>query len=442
MTIHFGTDGIRGRANETLTIEMAYRIGCYLGHINKKGRIIIGRDTRLSGGMFEMALAAGISSRGCNVYLLEVCSTPSLIYILLKEKYDNGIMITASHNPYTDNGIKIISNTGEKISHQLETDIENYIYSSDVLETSSYQEIGQVIDYSDALDDYCLHLTQLFPIDLHGFKIAVDCANGSCSTIAKKVLENLQANVTSLFDKPDGYNINKDCGSTHIEYLANYVKDNHFDCGFAYDGDGDRCIAVGSKGQIIDGDKILYCLGKQLKESNKLNGNKIVTTVMANLGLFKKLDEENIGYEKTQVGDKYVYQNMCLNNYVLGGEQSGHIILSDYATTGDGLLTTLALLNASINKKQSLDQLTDDLFIYPQLLVNIEVNNKEEVLNHQGLKNVCQQVENQLAGNGRVLVRASGTEPLIRVMVEAQTDQLCEKYCYQIIDYIKENFKH
>ena len=340
MRIHFGTDGIRGRANENLTVDMAYKIGQYVGKTYKGGKILIGKDTRLSSSMLEAALSAGLSACGCNVYQLDVCSTPALVYLVRNEDFDGGIMITASHNPYYDNGIKIISSEGSKINAEFEQEIEDYMYSDKQLTLAIGQDIGTINDYRNGLNDYYQHLYKEFPLDLSSYKIIIDCANGSSCVSAPVVFEHLNAQLTVSNNNPDGYNINKDCGSTHIDKLVNIVKEGNYDVGFAYDGDADRVIAVASDGQIVDGDKIIYSCGKYLASKGQLDGGKVVTTVMANLGLFKKLDEEKIGYEKTQVGDKYVYQCMQSNGYVLGGEQSGHIIFSQYATTGDGLLTS------------------------------------------------------------------------------------------------------
>lgn len=438
MKIHFGTDGIRGRANENLTVGMAFKIGQYLGKTFVGGKILIGKDTRLSSSMLEAALSSGLSSCGCNAYQLGVCSTPSLVYLVKNEDFDGGIMITASHNPYYDNGIKIISSDGCKMDAAFEKEIEDYIYSDEHLPLAIGQDIGQVKDFHKGLDDYYKHLFEEFPLNLSNYKIIIDCANGSSTVTAPVVFKKMNAQLTITSNQPDGYNINRDCGSTHIDKLAEIVKKGNYDIGFAYDGDADRVIAVASDGQIVDGDKIIYCCGKYLSQRGLLNNGKVVTTVMANLGLFKKLNEENIGYEKTQVGDKYVYQCMCQNGYVLGGEQSGHIIFSQYASTGDGLLTSLMLLKVMLETGKSLNELTDDLFIYPQILINVEVKNKEECLKNPKLLQKCKEVEDLLKDNGRVLVRASGTESLVRVMIEAQSEELCKKYAEEIVDTVKE----
>ena len=438
--IHFGTDGIRGRANENLTVRMAYRIGQYLGnHFGKehKARILIGRDTRLSGTMFETALASGITGIGGDAFLLKVCSTPSLVYLVREGKFDCGIMISASHNPFRDNGIKVVTGAGTKMNADVEADIEEYMYGDEELPLATGDRIGEVFDYQDGLEIYYSYLCGLFPEDLSQFRILLDCANGSATVTAEKVFRRLGADVTVMANTPDGMNINRGCGSTHPEDLVEAVKNDIYDAGFAYDGDADRLISVAPDGQIIDGDKVLYMCGKYLKKHGKLRNGKLVTTVMANLGLFKKLDAEGIGYEKTAVGDKYVYDCMCKNDYVLGGEQSGHIIFKDLATTGDGLLTSLFLLKVMREEGKTLNELTDDLFIYPQLLINVEVKDKHAAIEDPEVKAICAKVEEELEGEGRVLVRPSGTEPLIRVMVEARSDELCAYHVGRVVDVIK-----
>jgi phosphoglucosamine mutase len=437
MRAHFGTDGIRGRANENLTVDMAYRLGQYLGKTFREGRILIGRDTRLSGGMFESALSAGITALGANSYLLGVCSTPELIYLVRSQKFSCGIMITASHNPYYDNGIKVINSEGMKIDAGLEEALESYIYGEQQLEFATGEAVGQVYRYEQGLEVYLDYLQQQFPSDLSGYDVIIDCANGSASVTAEKMLKRLNANVTVLANQPNGFNINRDCGSTHIDNLVAAVKNGHYDIGMAFDGDADRLIAVASDGSIVDGDKTIFCVGRYLKNNGRLDGGKVVTTVMANLGLFKILDRYGIGYEKTQVGDKYVYECMCRNGYVLGGEQSGHIILSQHATTGDGLMTGLQLLEIMKKENRTLNELTDELTVYPQLLVNVQVADKEAVMKDEDVLAKCRQVEEVLNGEGRVLVRCSGTEPLVRVMTEARTDEICKKYVDEIIEVIK-----
>lgn len=441
MKIHFGTDGIRGRANENLTVSMAYRIGQYVGRYfhekNPESRVLIGKDTRLSGSMFEAALAAGLTAEGTDVYLLGTCSTPSLVYLVSNRSFDCGFMISASHNPYHDNGIKIVTSSGTKMDAEFEKSIEDYMYGNSQMELSYGEEIGVVYPYEQGLDFYYSYLYELFPLDLSGFRIIIDCANGSATVTAEKVFRHLGTDVTVINNQPDGLNINRGCGSTHPEMLVDAVKNGRFDAGFAYDGDADRVIAVASDGQLVDGDKVLFMAGKYLKKNGLLRNGHIVTTVMANLGLFKKLDELQIGYDKTAVGDKYVYESMCANDYVVGGEQSGHIIFKDYATTGDGLLTSLMLLKIMQEEGQSLNELTDDLFIYPQLLINVEVKDKAAMMENQAVKDICAQVEAELEGNGRVLVRPSGTEPLVRVMAEAATDDICRDCVERIVSVVR-----
>ena len=437
MQAHFGTDGIRGRANESLTVDMAYRIGQFLSSMKKKQKILIGRDTRLSSGMLQAALASGITACGSDAYLLEVCSTPSLVYLVRNEKFDFGIMITASHNPFYDNGIKIISSSGSKIDSQLEEKIEDYIYSDQQLPLAISNDIGKLVNYHQGLQIYYDYLYKEFPMDLSNFSIIVDCANGSTSEIAPIVFKHFNSKLTVIDNQPDGLNINKDCGSTHIERLAEIVKKGNYDVGFGYDGDGDRVIAVAKDGQIVDGDKILYCCGKYLKDKGQLRNGKIVTTVMANLGLFKKLDEYDIGYEKTAVGDKYVYKCMTENGYVVGGEQSGHIIFTKYASTGDGILTSLKMMEAMIARKKPMSELAKDLIIYPQVLKNIRVVDKSTVQNDPEVQAKVQEIADRLSDTGRILVRESGTEPLIRVMVEAESEKECHDYVDEVIDLIK-----
>ena len=437
MKIRFGTDGIRGRANENLTVDMAYRIGRYIGNRFNNGKALIGRDTRLSGTMFESALAAGLTAGGCDVYLLKVCSTPSLVFLVRKMGFDCGLMISASHNPYYDNGIKIISGQGTKIDSNIEKNIEKYMYDKKELPYAVEEEIGQVFDYQEGIEIYLDYLIKEYPIDLSKYKILIDCSNGSASFTAEKVLKKLNCQVETINNQPNGVNINRGCGSTHIEVLVEAIKKGNYDCGFSYDGDADRVIAAAADGTVVDGDKILYCCGKYLAKNGRLKGNKIVTTKMANLGLFKKLDQLNIGYEETEVGDKYVYQSMAENGYILGGEQSGHIIFSEHASTGDGLLTTLEILNVMIEENKTLNELTDDLFIYPQLLVNVPVKDKEACIRDREVMAKCDEIKEALHGEGRVLVRASGTEPLVRVMVEATTDEICHKYVTEMVDFIK-----
>jgi len=439
---YFGTDGIRGKANETLTAETAFKVGRYLGYYYKKNfnqaKIVVGKDTRISGGMFESCIAAGASASGADVYLLDTCPTPCVAYLTTNFHFNCGIMISASHNPYYDNGIKVFSHKGIKISADIEELVEGYIDGAVDIPYGVDSEIGQVINYSQGLDLYLDHLHSIFNLDLSDYKIAIDCANGSASVTANKMLKSLNASVTVINDQPNGVNINTNCGSTHPEALQEIVKNGDYDCGFAFDGDADRLIAVKADGELFDGDHILYACSRYLSERKDLTGNTLVTTVMANLGLFKALDKVGINYKSTQVGDKYVFDCMSKENFDLGGEQSGHIIYKKHATTGDGLLTALKLLEVMKYTSKSLQELSKDLVIYPQLLVNVTVNDKNEVMNHTSVLKEVDKVNEELAGNGRILVRASGTEPLVRVMVEAENDDICHKYVYQVVNLIKE----
>ena len=439
MKYKFGTDGIRGKANETLPATIAYRLGFYLGlYFSKKqkGRIIIGKDTRLSSDMLEAAITAGVTAGGCDIYQIGICPTPCVSYLVREEEFSCGIMISASHNPFYDNGIKVFDAIGNKLEKEVEQEIEKYLNSSDELPGKVDNEIGVVMKMDNGVDKYLTWLEEIMPLNLAGYNIAIDAANGSATVSALKLLSQLKANCDIINNTPDGLNINTNCGSTHPEDLIKMVKQGNYDIGFAFDGDADRLLAVTRDGQLVDGDKIIYCCGKYLKEKEELPANTVVTTVMANLGLFRKLEDEQINCEVTQVGDKYVYECMQKENYVLGGEQSGHIIFSKYATTGDGLLTALMLLMVMINTKKSLSELTDDLFVYPQLLVNVPVKDKEKALRDQDILSLCGKIETALGKDGRILVRPSGTEPLVRVMVEAKTAELCNKHVYEVVDLI------
>lgn len=440
---YFGTDGVRGRANEGLTLDISIRIGQYLGKYyskeKKHARILIGKDTRLSGDMFELGLAAGASSTGAQVYLLGVCPTPAISYLVRKERFDCGIMVSASHNPYYDNGIKIFNHNGEKMEEEILLKIEDYIDGKETLELATGESIGEYFDWQDGLEIYMSWLKEIVPVDLSGFKIVVDNANGSATSTAVETLDALGATVEAISNSPNGININSNCGSTHPESLQRTVREGNFDIGLAFDGDADRLIAVNSKGELVDGDHILYICSRYMKSRNTLNKNMCVTTVMANLGLYKALDANKIDFIQTPVGDKYVFEEMQKNNYYLGGEQSGHIIFYENAVTGDGLLTALKLLEIMKNTGKSLEQLSEGLFIYPQLLKNISVKDKEAALKDEALLAVVKEVENELGDQGRILVRPSGTEPLVRVMVEAKTDELCAYYVNKVIDFIESN---
>lgn len=439
---YFGTDGVRGRANEGLTLDMAIQIGQYLGMYygkEKHARILIGKDTRLSGDMFELGLAAGATSMGAQVYLLGVCPTPAVSYLIQKERFDCGIMVSASHNPYYDNGIKVFNHNGEKMEEEVLLQIEDYIDGKSELTLNTGDKIGEYFEWQDGLEIYMSWLKEIVPVDLSGFKIAVDNANGSATSTAIETLDSLGATVEAISNSPNGININKNCGSTHPEKLQQMVKEGDSDIGLAFDGDADRLIAVNAKGELVDGDYILYICSRYMKSVNRLNKNMCVTTVMANLGLYKALDANKIDYVQTPVGDKYVFEEMQKNDYYLGGEQSGHIIFYENAVTGDGLLTALKLLEIMKNTGKSLEELSKGLFIYPQLLKNVKVNDKEAALKDEALWKVVKEVEDELKDEGRILVRPSGTEPLVRVMVEAKTDELCQQYVQRVVDFIEES---
>ena len=441
---YFGTDGFRGEANIDLTVEHAYKIGRYLGwyygkRLDKKARIVIGKDTRRSSYMFEYSLVAGLTASGADVSLLHVTTTPSVSFVVRTEEFDCGIMISASHNPYYDNGIKIINGNGYKMEAEVEALIEQYIDGEiEEIPLATRDEIGRTIDHSAGRNHYIGYLISTATRSFKDFRIGLDCSNGSASAIAKSVFDALGAKTYVINNEPDGFNINTNCGSTHIEVLQQYVKEKQLDVGFAYDGDADRCIAVDHEGKVVDGDLILYVCGKYLKEKGSLVNDTVVTTVMSNMGLYKAFDKAGIRYEKTAVGDKYVFQNMMEHGHCLGGEQSGHIIFSKYGTTGDGIMTSLRIMEAITEKKQDLATLAGEVRIYPQLLQNVRVNNKAETRSDEAVVSVIAEVERELADNGRVLVRESGTEPVIRVMVEADTDELCKQSVDKIVNVMKE----
>lgn len=438
---YFGTDGFRGEANVGLTVEHAYQVGRYLGWYysqNHKAKVVIGKDTRRSSYMFEYALVAGLTASGADVYLLHVTTTPSVSYVVRSEGFDCGIMISASHNPYYDNGIKVINGLGHKLEAEVENLIERYIDGlTDPIPYATKENIGKASDYSMGRNRYIGYLMSIPTRAFKDYKVGLDCANGASSAIAKSVFDALGAKTFVINNSPDGTNINTNCGSTHIEVLQKYVVDNGLDIGFAYDGDADRCIAVDEFGRVIDGDLILYVCGKEMKERGELVNNTIVTTVMSNIGLYKALDELDIQYEKTSVGDKYVYENMVNNGHVIGGEQSGHIIFAKHATTGDGILTSLKIMEAVVESKKSLAQLTETVDIYPQLLINVRVKDKTLAQQDPDVVKAVKEVEEALGNEGRILVRESGTEPLVRVMVEAKTDAICREMVFKVVDVIK-----
>lgn len=438
---YFGTDGFRGEANVNLTVEHAFKVGRYLGWYygkDHKARIVIGKDTRRSSYMFEYALAAGLTASGADAYLLHVTTTPSVSYVTRTEDFDCGIMISASHNPYYDNGIKVINGKGHKLEAEVEEKIEAYIDGvGEEIPLAQKEEIGKTIDYAAGRNRYVGHLISLATRSFKDMRIGLDCSNGSAFAIAKNVYDALGAKTYVINNTPNGTNINTDCGSTHIRVLQEFVRENKLDIGFAYDGDADRCIAVDENGNVVDGDLILYVCGKYLKEHGQLNGDTIVTTIMSNLGLYKACDKIGMKYEKTKVGDKFVYENMVQNNFMLGGEQSGHIIFGKHATTGDGILTSLMIMEVVMETKQSLGKLTEEVKIYPQLLKNVRVADKKTARENPAVIKAIEDVAEALGDDGRILVRESGTEPVIRVMVEASTDELCAKYVDQVVDVME-----
>ena len=438
---YFGTDGFRGEANVKLTVEHAFKVGRYLGWYygrEHKAKIVIGKDTRRSSYMFEYALAAGITASGADAYLLHVTTTPSVSYVVRTEGFDCGIMISASHNPFYDNGIKVINGQGHKLEAEVEEKIEAYIDGrTEERPLATRENIGRTIDFAAGRNRYIGYLISLPTRSFKNIRVGLDCSNGSSSAIAKSVFDALGAKTYVINNEPDGTNINTNCGSTHIEVLQKFVREQGLDVGFAYDGDADRCIAVDENGELVDGDRILYVCGKYMMEHGALKDNTIVTTVMSNLGLYKACDQVGMRYEKTAVGDKYVYENMSKNGYQLGGEQSGHIIFSKHATTGDGILTSLKVMEVMLEKKASLGTLAGEVKIYPQLLQNLRVQDMDATLNHPDVQKAIKEVEERLGTEGRVLVRKSGTEPLLRVMVEALTDELCEESVLHIINAMK-----
>lgn len=441
---YFGTDGFRGEANVTLTVEDAYKVGRFLGwYYGQKTkadrcRVVIGKDTRRSSYMFEYSLVSGLTTSGADVYLLHVTTTPSVSYVVRTEEFDCGIMISASHNPYYDNGIKVINGRGEKLEEETIEKIESYLDGEmGEIPFAKRDAIGRTVDYAAGRNRYIGYLISLATRSFKNMRVGLDCANGSASAIAKNVFDALGAETHVINNTPDGLNINTNCGSTHIEGLQKYVVENHLDVGFAYDGDADRCLAVDSEGKLVDGDKILYVCGKYMKEQGTLVNNTVVTTVMSNFGLYKAFERDGISYEKTAVGDKYVYENMSQNGHCLGGEQSGHIIFSKHATTGDGILTSLKLMEVILEKKETLAKLADEVQIYPQVLKNVRVKDKEAAQADRDVQAEVQKVSDALGDTGRILVRPSGTEPLIRVMVEAPTDEICGKYVAQVVEMIE-----
>ena len=438
---YFGTDGFRGEANEVLTVEHAFKVGRFLGWYygrDHKARVVIGKDTRRSSYMFEYALVAGLTASGADAYLLHVTTTPSVSYVVRTEDFDCGIMISASHNPFYDNGIKLLNGNGQKIEAEVEARIEAYLDGKlEELPLATGEDIGRTVDFASGRNRYIGYLISIPCRDFKNIRVGLDCSNGSSSAIAKSVFDALRAKTYVINNDPDGTNINTNCGSTHIEVLQRFVVEKGLDVGFAYDGDADRCIAVDHRGNIIDGDKIMYVCGKYLREQGRLNGNTVVTTVMSNMGLYKALEREGISYEQTAVGDKYVAENMLENNYSIGGEQSGHIIFSKYSATGDGILTSLMLMEACVEKKTTLCDLAKEMKVYPQILRNVRVADKVAARENPKVKEAVEAAARALGTDGRILVRESGTEPLIRVMVEAGTEEICAEHVDNVVKVIE-----
>ena len=438
---YFGTDGFRGEANKNLTFEHAIQIGRFLGwyygaNMGKKAKVLIGKDTRRSSYMFEYALCTGLMASGADAYIMHVTTTPSVAYITRIDDFDCGIMISASHNPFYDNGIKVLNGKGEKMEEETLLKVEDYIDGKIEIPVAERENIGRTVDYVAGRNRYIGYLISMSKYSFKGVKVGLDVANGAAWQIAKSVFDALGAKTYVMNDSPDGYNINTDCGSTHIEHLQKFVVEKGLDIGFAYDGDADRCLCVDEKGNVVTGDHILYVYGLYMKERGKLLNNKVVTTIMSNFGLYKALDKVGIDYEKTKVGDKYVYENMVQYGNRIGGEQSGHIIFSKYATTGDGILTSLKMMEVMLAKEKPMSELAAPCVFYPQVLKNVRVKSKPDAQNDPDVQAAVKEVADKLGEDGRILVRESGTEPVIRVMVEAGSDEVCEKYVDQVIDVI------
>ncbi len=445
MRKYFGTDGIRGIAGESLTADLSFKVGKALGKLltekKEHPKVIIGRDTRISCDMIEHALAAGLTSTGVNVMTVGTIPTPAIAYLTKTIETDSGIMISASHNPYQDNGIKIFGPDGFKLTDEQELHIEQLIDNSDKIKNASFDKIGKLYSGSELSQKYIQHIKQSISGDLSGIKIALDCANGATTGIAPFIFGDLEADIETIGCQPNGVNINDNVGSTKINTIAEFVKENNVDMGFAFDGDGDRVLAVDSKGNVVDGDKIMFILAKHLKEQDELKDNMVVSTVMSNIGFYKAIEENGLQSVKTAVGDRYVVEEMRNNSYSLGGEQSGHIILMNYATTGDGILTAVKLADIIKKSGKSLEELANEVSIYPQKLVNIKVVDKKTAMEDEDVLSECTKVEKELEGNGRILLRASGTENLIRVMVEASSDELTDKYCEQVAAIVRKKYE-
>ena len=445
---YFGTDGFRGKAGEGLTAQHAYEIGRFLGWYygrNERARIVVGKDTRRSSYMLEYAISAGMAASGADVYLLHVTTTPSVSYVTRTDGFDCGVMISASHNPFYDNGIKLMNREGEKMDEATIALVEDYLDGKLELDGQKWKElplatgdgVGAIVDHSAGRNRYIGYLISLAMYSFKDKKVALDCANGSAWSIAPSVFKALGAEVFVINDRPDGLNINTDCGSTHIEGLKQYVKEHGMDVGFAFDGDADRCVAVDENGNLVDGDQIMYVYACYMKERDKLVNNTVVTTVMSNFGLYKALDEAGINYEKTKVGDKYVYENMVQNGHRIGGEQSGHIIFSKYARTGDGILTALKVMEVMLAKKMSLSRLKEGMTVYPQVLINVRVKDKRTAQEDPAVRTAVQAVTDELGNTGRILVRESGTEPLVRVMVESESEERCRELAERVVEVIR-----
>ncbi len=440
---YFGTDGFRGRANEGLNVDHAYKIGRFIGWYYgakqaRKARIIIGKDTRRSSYMFESALVSGLVASGADAYMLHVIPTPGVSYEVVDGAFDCGVMITASHNPFTDNGIKLVNKDGYKMDEDVLEQVEDYIDGEFDVPLATGDVIGRTVDYMQGRNRYISSLIASCGFSLQGLKIGLDCANGAASSVARPVFDALGAETHVINNAPNGLNINVDCGSTHIDQLQRFVVQNGLDVGFAYDGDADRCLAVDERGHVVDGDLILYVCGTYLNKYGRLAKQTVVTTVMSNFGLFKAFDDAGLSYEKTNVGDKYVYACMNENEYSLGGEQSGHIIFGDLAKTGDGILTSLRIMEVLRAEREKLSELTRPVTLYPQQLINVRVTDKEAAMQSPKVNDAVAAAEKFLEGNGRVLVRASGTEPLVRVLAEAPTDELCQQANQIVLDALEE----
>lgn len=446
---YFGTDGFRGKAGEGLTADHAYQIGRFLGWYfgrTHRAQIVVGKDTRRSSYMLEYAISAGMAASGADVHLLHVTTTPSVSYVARTDGFDCGVMISASHNPFYDNGIKLINGEGEKMEESVIALVEDYLDGKLELDGQPWKElpmateaqVGSIVDDTAGRNRYMGYLISLAVYSFKGKRVALDCANGSAWHIAPRIFEALGAQVFTINTNPDGTNINLNAGSTHIEGLQRYVVENKMDVGFAYDGDADRCLAVDENGKLVDGDQIMYLYACYMKERGKLVTNKVVTTVMSNFGLYKALEKSGIGYEKTAVGDKYVYENMVQNGHRIGGEQSGHIIFTKYARTGDGILTSLKIMEAMLAKKLPLSKLAEPVTIYPQVLINVRVKDKKAAQADADVQAAVEAVAAELGNTGRILVRESGTEPLVRVMVEAPDQELCQALAQRVVDMIKQ----